>query len=92
MCSQLHCNICKERGIKLGNGHWYELVPKLVEICHGCMVTKLGHQQVQTDRTNPHNKPEIIIRDYEKSICLLTGIAVSGDRNVIKKDTEMISK
>jgi hypothetical protein len=47
---------------------------------------------VQTDRTIPHNKPEIIIRDYEKGTCLLAGPAILGNRNVIKKDAEMILK
>ena len=90
MCAQLHCNLCKETGVKLDNEVWYELVPKLVEIGHGCKVTKLWYQQVQTERTVPHNKPTIIIRDYEKGTCLLTGTAISGDRNVIKKEAEMI--
>jgi len=47
---------------------------------------------VQTDGTIPHNKPEIIIRDYDKGACLLTGVAISGVVNVIKKDAKMISK
>ena len=65
---------------------------KLVAIGHVCKITKLWYLQVQADRTNPHNKPKIIIRYYEKGACLLAGTAISGDRNVIKKDAEMISK
>ena len=48
------------------------------------------NQQVQTDRTIPNNKPHIIIRDNEK--CMLTDVAIPGDRNVIKKEAEKISK
>ena len=40
------------------------------------------------DRTNPSNKPDIIIRDNEKRTCMLIDVAISGDRNVIKKETE----
>jgi len=38
------------------------------------------------------NKPDIIIRDNEKGTCMLVDIAISGDRNVIKKETEKILK
>ena len=41
-----------------------------------------------TDRTIPNNKPDIIIRDNEKGTCTLTDVAISGDRNVIKKEAE----
>ena len=40
---------------------------------------------MQTDRTIPNNKPDIIIRDNEKRICMLIDVANPGDRNVIKK-------
>jgi hypothetical protein len=39
---------------------------------------------VQTDRTIPNNKPDIIIRDNEKGI----DVAIPGDRNVIKRSRE----
>jgi len=44
-----------------------------------------NNQQVQTDRTIPNNKPDIIIRDNEKRACMLIDVVISGDRNVIKK-------
>ena len=46
-------------------------------------VTILWNQQVQTDRTIPNNKPDIIIRDNEKRTCMLIDVAIPGDRNVI---------
>jgi hypothetical protein len=52
----------------------------------------LWNQQVQTDRTIPNNKPDIIIRDNEKETCTLIDVAISGDRNVIKKEAEKILK
>jgi hypothetical protein len=47
---------------------------------------------VQTDRTISNNKPDIIIRDNEKGTCILIDVAISGDRNVIKKEAEKILK
>jgi len=52
----------------------------------------LWNQQVQTDRTIPNNKPDIITRDNEKGTSMLIDVAISGERNVIKKETEKILK
>jgi len=52
----------------------------------------LWNQQVQTDRTIPNNKPDIIIGDNEKGTCMLIDIAISGDINVIKKVAKKILK
>jgi hypothetical protein len=48
--------------------------------------------EVKTDRTIPDNKPDTIIRDNEKGTCVLIDVAISGDRNVIKKEAEKILK
>ena len=55
-------------------------------------MTILWNQQVQTDRTIPNNKPDIIIRDNEKVTCMLIDVAISGDRNMTKKEAEKILK
>ena len=55
-------------------------------------MTILWNQQVQTDRTIPNNKPDIIIQDNEKETCMLTDVAISRDRNVIKNEAEKILK
>jgi hypothetical protein len=52
----------------------------------------LWNQQEQTDRTIPNNKPDIIIRDNEKGTCISIDVAISGDRNVIKKEAKKILK
>ena len=92
MCAQIHFSICKETGVQLDKKHWYEHVPVSVETSQGGMVTILWNQQTQTDRTIPNNKPDIIIRDNEKGTCILIDVAISGDRNVIKKEDEKILK
>jgi hypothetical protein len=71
---------------------WYEHVPKSVEASRGGEVTILWNQQIQTDRTIPNNKPDIVIRDYEKGTCMLLDVAIPGDRNVIQKEAEKILK
>jgi len=53
--------MCKETGVQLDKKHSYEHVPKAVEISQGDKVTILWNQKVQTDRTIPNNKPDIII-------------------------------
>jgi hypothetical protein len=68
----------------------YEHLSKSVETSRGGKVTILWNQHVQTDRTIPNNKPEIVIRDYEKGTCMLIDVAIPGDRNVIKKKAEKI--
>ena len=42
----------------------------------------------KTDRTISNNKPEIITRYNEKGTCLLIYTAISGERNMIKKEAE----
>ena len=92
VCAQLNFNICKETAVQLDRKQWYEHVPKSVETSQRGKVTILWIQQVQTDRTVPSNKPDIIIRDNEKGTCMLIDVAISGDRNVIKKEAEKILK
>jgi len=69
----------------VGQKQWYEHVPEWVETSQGGKVTVLWNRQVQTDRTIPNNRPDIIIRDNEKGTCMLIDVAMSGDRNVIKR-------
>jgi len=88
---QKHYNVCKKIGVQLDKKHWYEHVPNSVVTNQGGRVTILWNQQVQTDRTIPSNKPDII-RDNEKRTCMLIDAAIPGDRNVIKKEAEKILK
>jgi len=92
VCAQLHFNICKETGVQLDKKHWYEHVPKSVETSRGGKVTILWNQQIQTDRTIPNNKSDIIIHDNGKGKMYVNRLAISGDRNVIKKEVEKILK
>jgi len=86
VCAHLHFNIWKEIRVKLNNKHWYDHVPKSVEISHEGKVTTLWNQQMQTDRTIPNNKPDIIICGNKQGTCMLIDVAIPGKRNVIKKE------
>ena len=79
-------------GVRIKENHWYEHVPNSVETTQGGKITILWNQQVQTDRTIPNNKPDIIIRDTEQRTCVLIDVAISGDRNEIEKEAEKILK
>jgi len=43
-----------------------------------------------TNRTIPNNKPDIIIHGNKKGLCMLIDVAISGDRNVTKKEAEIL--
>ena len=92
VCAQLHFNICKETGLQLDKNHWYEHVPKSVERSQGGKVTISWNQQVQTDRIIPNNKSDIIIRANLKGTCMFKEVAISEDRNVLKKEAEKLLK
>jgi hypothetical protein len=92
VCAQLHFNMCKNTGVKLNNKHWYDHVPKSVETSHGSKVAILWNQQVQTDRTVPNNKPDIIKKKKKKGKCMLIDVAISGDGNVFKKEADKVLK
>jgi hypothetical protein len=79
VCAQIHLNICKALGVKLDGELWYEHVPKSVETSQVGKVTMLRDHQVQTDRTIPNNKPDIITQGNEKGTCTLIDIAIPGD-------------
>ena len=55
-------------------------------------VSILPNQKIQTDRTIPNNKLDIIIRDNEKGTYMLIDVAISGEGNVFKKEAEKILK
>jgi len=67
-------------------------VPNSVETGHEGELTILWIQQVQSNRTIPNNKLDIIIHDNKKGTRMLTDIAIPGDRNLIKKEAEKILK
>jgi hypothetical protein len=76
----------------LDNEHWYEQVPKLVETSHAGKEVILRNEQGQTDSSTNNEKSDILIPDNEEETPMLTDVAISRDRNVIKKEAEKILK
>jgi hypothetical protein len=54
------------------------------------LLTLLWNRQVKTVRTVPSSQLDIVICDNEKGMSLWMYIAISEDRNVIKKEAEKI--
>jgi hypothetical protein len=52
----------------------------------------LWNLQAQADRTIPNNKLDNVTSVKETGTYMLIDVAVSGDRNVIKKEAEKILK
>ena len=78
--------------INLDNKDYCENVPNSVELRHECKVTLLWNQELRTDGTIPNNKPVIKIRDDKQRTCMFIGVAIAGDRNVVKKEAGRILK
>ena len=80
------------KAVKLDKKYWYQHAPKLVETSQEGKVTMLWNQQVPTDRITHNNKQDIIMRDNEKGKFMSIDVAISGNRNVTKKEGEYILK
>jgi hypothetical protein len=79
VCAQLYCKICKEIGVILNNEQWYDHILKSVETSHVGKIAILWNQQVQTDRTIPNNKPDIL-HDNKQEMCMFIDVANPGDK------------
>ena len=56
------------------------------------MKTILWNQQVQTERTISYKKPDIIIRDNEKGICVIEDVAFREKELWLRKKSEKFLK
>ena len=54
--------------------------------------TILWNHQVKNDRTFPNNKADILICDNETGTRVLINVAISGDRNMFKREAEKMRK
>ena len=82
VCAERHFNLREEIGVKLDNERWCQHVPQSVHAGHSGKVTILWNQQVQTNRTIPNHKPNIIVRDNEE------GTFVNGHCNVRRQQCD----
>ena len=59
-------------------------------IRRGC--SQITEPKIRSYNNNNNNNNNNTIRDNEKGTCMLIDVAISGDRNVIKKEAEKILK
>ena len=81
----MHYSICKALGTETAD-KWYTHVPK--PVYEEGDVTVLWNQAVNTDREVTANKPDIIIKNKKEKICTLIEVAITADRNVVRKEAE----
>ncbi|KAF2890058.1 hypothetical protein ILUMI_16115 [Ignelater luminosus] len=89
VCRNLHYNICKEYGIKVGK-KWYEHNPQPVIEAGETII--MWNKQIQTDREIRANKPDIVIKQKKENKCLIIDVAVPGDRRMKEKEAERVLK
>jgi len=82
VCTHLHYSICKKLGIETAE-NWYSHISKAV--CEHEDITVLWNQGVQTDREVLAKRPDKIIKNKAHKFCLLTDVAITSDKNIIKK-------
>ena len=66
----------RKEGKILDKEHWQKYVPISVVTSLEYKVTVFWNQQLQTEKTIPNNKPDIVIRDNEKGTCMLIDSAI----------------
>ncbi|KAL1448423.1 hypothetical protein WDU94_012335, partial [Cyamophila willieti] len=89
VAAYIHWTICKQLG-SLVPDKYYEHVPKTVTNIQtqDQDITILWDMSIITDRQINANRPDIVIHDKKKKICLLVDVAVPDDKNVAIKETE----
>ena len=85
----VHWNICKHYGLHTTD-KWYE--HETPPVRENSKAVVLWDFSIQTDRRIPANRPDIVVRDKEKKICLLLDISVPSDVNTSLKIFEKLSK
>ena len=93
---QRHNNLAKYIYIQLANKfsipvtqQWYQCEPE--KIIENNAAKILWDFSVQTDKTIPHNKPDILLVDKDERKAYVIDIACPSDYNVVKKRREKIN-
>jgi hypothetical protein len=88
-----NCTVTYARDMgKLDKEQWYEHLPIEQNNIHEGKIIILRNQQVHTNRPIPYSKRNIAVHGNEKVKCMLIDVAISGDRNAIKKEAEEFLK
>lgn len=90
VCKQLHQALMKKYEIISEEQPWYTTQPQPVE--ENEQVKIYYNKSIITDRTRPHNRPDIVLTIKEKKITYLIDIAIPNTNNLEKKHAEKIEK
>jgi hypothetical protein len=77
----MHYSICKKLGIETAE-NWYSHIPKSVTVHED--ITVLWNQRLQTEREILANRPDIIVKNKDRT-CLLIDVTIQSRRNIQKK-------
>jgi hypothetical protein len=83
----LHWCLCKKYGFK-SNDKWYQHEPE--RVLENDKAKILWDFTIQTDRVILHRRPDITLVDKQTGKCLLIDVAIPGDQNIHKKETEKL--
>jgi hypothetical protein len=83
--THLHYSICKKLGIETTENWYYDIPKSLTEYKDIIMLWNHGGQ---ADRKVLVNRPDIIVKNKKDSTCLLIGVAILSDKNIIQKEAE----
>ena len=85
----VHWKICNHYGFKT-SPKWYEHeTPPVVENNEAAILWDFS---IQTDRSIPANRPDIVIRDKKDKTCFLIDVSVPSDTNTSLKTYEKLTK
>ena len=71
------------------NDKWYEHLPDSVLENEECKI--LWDFPIQIDKDIEHRQPDIVCINKTAKSCLIIGIAIPGDQNIIVKEQEKIT-
>jgi len=85
VCAHSHYSICNALGVEMTD-KWYTHTPK--PVCEHEDATVFWNQAVHTDREVTENRADIIIKNKKEETRILIDMAISTDRNVVKKEEQ----
>ena len=86
----MHWRVCQHYNAQHAE-HWYEHHPEPVTEGNDATIL-FGLHTTHNDRLVKANRPEIIVNDHKKKMCLFIDMTVPSDRNISLKSMKKISK
>ena len=88
---RVYWELCRKYGLKCADV-WYKEVPDEVRVSKDGKVEIWWDRKVEMVKSLEHNRPDVVVFDWEKKECLIVDFAVPWDTNVIKTEKDKITK